>query len=88
LSQIGAAKLNAAQLKAVQEAATEAGQLQRRLMVEAAEKYLAEFKANPKLKVNEVDRAAFQQATAPVIDAWRNKPFGDFVGRVVEAARA
>lgn len=88
LSQIGAAKLDAAQLKAVQEAAAEAGQLQRRLMVEAAEKHLAEFKANPDLKLNEVDRAAFQEATAPVIEAWRNKPFGDLVGRVVEAARA
>lgn len=88
LSQIGAARLDAAQRTAVEEAATEAGQLQRRLMVEADKKHLADFKANLELKVNEVDRAAFEAATAPVIDAWREKPFGDFVGRVVEAARA
>lgn len=88
LSQIGAARLDAAQRTAVEEAATEAGQMQRGLMVEAEKKHLADFKANPELTVNEVDRAAFEAATAPVIDAWREKPFGEFVGRVVEAARA
>ena len=61
--------------------------MQRRLMVEVDQKYLAEFKANPDLKVNEVDREAFRAATAPVIESWRQKAFGDFVSQVVEAAR-
>ena len=87
LSQVGAAKLNDTQRAAVQEAAVEAGEMQRGLMVEADKNYLAEFRANPALKVNEVDRPAFEAATAPVIEAWRQKPFGDFVGQVVEAAR-
>ena len=87
LSQIGAAKLNEAQRAAVQEAAVEAGAMQRGLMVEADKNHLAEFQANPALKVNEVDRSAFEAATAPVIAAWREKPFGDFVGQLVEAAR-
>ena len=87
MSQIGSYKLNEAQRKAVQEAATEAGQIQRRLMVEADQKYLAEFKANPDIKVNDVDREAFRAATAPVIESWRQKAFGDFVSQVVEAAR-
>jgi TRAP-type C4-dicarboxylate transport system substrate-binding protein len=88
LSQIGSAKLNEAQRTAVQEAAVEAGQMQRRQMVEADAKYLAEFKANPAVKVNDVDRAPFKTATAPVIDAWKDKAFGDFVKQVVEAAGA
>jgi tripartite ATP-independent transporter DctP family solute receptor len=87
LSQIGAAKLTDTQRAAVQEAAVQAGEMQRGLMVEADKNYLAEFRANSALKVNEVDRAAFEAATAPVIEAWRQKPFGDFVGQVVEAAR-
>jgi TRAP-type transport system periplasmic protein len=44
LSQIGAAKLNEPQRVAVQEAALEAGQVQRGLMVEADKNYLAEFR--------------------------------------------
>ncbi|HET6469309.1 MAG TPA: TRAP transporter substrate-binding protein [Geminicoccaceae bacterium] len=86
MSVIATAKLNPTQLAAVQEAADEAGQMQRRLMVEADQKLRAEFEANPAVHVNEVDRAAFEAATKPVIDAWREKPFGDFVGRVADAA--
>jgi tripartite ATP-independent transporter DctP family solute receptor len=86
-SQIGWARLTPEQQAAVQEAATEAGQLQRRLMQEAADKLLAEFQANPDVKVNDVDREAFKEATAPVIEAWQKKDFGDFVTRVVAAAQ-
>lgn len=88
MSQIGAAKLNEAQRQAVQEAAAEAGQMQRRLMAEADDKYLAEFEANPDIKVNDVDRGPFRTATASVIGAWKEKPFGGFVSQVVEAAGA
>jgi TRAP-type transport system periplasmic protein len=85
-SQIGWARLTAEQQAAVQEAAKEAGELQRRLMQEADKKLLAEFEADPEVEVHEVDREAFKQATAPVIEAWQEEDFGDFVGRVVEAA--
>jgi tripartite ATP-independent transporter DctP family solute receptor len=74
--------------EAVKAAAREAGELQRQLMREANAKRLAEFKANPSLKVNEVDRASFEAATAPVIEAWRSKPFGEFVTRLVGAAES
>jgi tripartite ATP-independent transporter DctP family solute receptor len=86
MSQIATAKLTADQLEAVQQAAIEAGALQRRLMREADAQLRAEFEANPAVQVNEVDRDAFRAATAPVIDSWREKPFGDFVGQLVAAA--
>ena len=85
-SQIGWARLTPEQQAAVQEAATEAGELQRQMMNEADKKHLAEFQADSNLKVFEVDREAFREATAPVIEAWRQKEFGDFVSKVVEAA--
>jgi tripartite ATP-independent transporter DctP family solute receptor len=87
MSQIGAARLTPEQQAAVKEAAVEAGELQRRLMKEADKKHLAEFQANPDLKVNEVDREAFKKATAPVIESWQQKDFGDFVTLVVDAAK-
>jgi tripartite ATP-independent transporter DctP family solute receptor len=86
MSQISTAKLTADQLQAVQQAAVEAGELQRRLMREADEQLRAEFEANPDVQLNEVDREAFRAATAPVIESWREKPFGDFVGQLVVAA--
>ena len=85
-SQIGWARLTPEQQAAVQEAATEAGELQRQLMQESDKALLAEFQENPEVEVHEVDREAFQEATAPVIEAWQQKEFGDFVTRVVEAA--
>ena len=55
MSQIGWARLTPEQQAAVQEAATEAGQLQRQLMKEADQKLQAEFQAKPDLKVTEVE---------------------------------
>ena len=66
----------------------EAGDLQRKLFAENEAKYNGEFRANPKLAVNEVDRPAFREASAKVIDTWRAKPFGDFVERLAKTARA
>ena len=40
------------------------------------------------IEVNDVDRPAFKAATASVIEAWQQKPFGDFVKRLVSAARS
>jgi len=74
------------ELKAIAEAAAEAGQLQRSLMDEADAKHLAAFQADGKVQVNEVDRAAFREATAGVADQWKAKPFGGFVSTLLAAA--
>ena len=57
-------------------------------MQESDAKVLAEFRANPKLTINEADQDAFRAATAPVLDKWEQKPFGDFVKRLRAAAQA
>ena len=56
-------------------------------MGEADKTLLAGFQEDPNVEVHEVDREAFKQATQPVIEAWQEKEFGDFVTRVVEAAQ-
>ena len=88
MSQIAWDRIGEDDREAVKAAAREAGELQRQLMREANAKHLAEFKALPTVKVNEVDRAPFEAATAPVVEAWRSKPFGEFVTRVVGAAES
>jgi tripartite ATP-independent transporter DctP family solute receptor len=86
MSNISWAKLAAADKDIVKAAAAEAGALQRKIMGDADAKFLGEFKANAKLKVNEADKAAFRKATASVVDTWKKKPFGDFVAQLVKAA--
>lgn len=86
MSQIAAGRLSEEQMQAVQEAALEAGELQRQLMQEAHEKHLAEFEADEAITVTHADREAFQEATAGVYEDWKNKEFGDFVTRLIEAA--
>ena len=85
ISQIAVARLGA-DLEPVQAAANEATTLQRQLAQEADAKHLAEFKANSELAVNEVDRAAFQTATAPVAEKW-SADYGDFVAQLLAAAK-
>ena len=51
-------------------------------------KLLAEYRANPALAVNEVDQAPFRAATAPVLEKWEQRPFGDFVKQLRAAAVA
>ena len=68
MSQFAQAKVTPEQLEIIKAAAKEAGDLQRKLMAEADVTLLAEFKANPDVVVNEVDRAPFQAATAGVIE--------------------
>lgn len=87
MSKIGAGRLNKDQMAAVKAAAVEAGDLQRKLMRDSDTKLLAEFKANSAVKVNEADRAALRQASVGVYDTWKAKPFGAFVGRLVDAAK-
>jgi hypothetical protein len=57
-------------------------------MMESDEKLLTEFRANPNLSINSVEQDAFRTTTAPVLDRWQQKPFGDFVKRLRAAAGA
>lgn len=79
-------RVGEAEMKAIAEAAIEAGELQRSLMKEADAKHLEEFSKNENVEVNEVDRAAFREATAGVPEQWKAKPFGDFVSALIDAA--
>lgn len=87
ISHIAARKLKPAELDVVKAAAKEAGVLQRKLMVEADAKLLADYKSNSNVAVNECDRAAFLAATAGVVDKWKAKPFGEFVAKLSAAAK-
>jgi tripartite ATP-independent transporter DctP family solute receptor len=86
-SKIAWGRLGEPEKKVMTDAAKEATALQRQLMQEAATKLLADFKANSAVAVNEVDRPAFQEATASVITKWREKPFGEYVKKVADAAK-
>jgi tripartite ATP-independent transporter DctP family solute receptor len=87
MSQISARKVKPNELEVIKGAAKEAGVLQRRLMVETDTKLLSAYRADSSVVVNECDRAAFQAATAGVVDKWKAKPFGDFVAKLVAAAK-
>ena len=87
MSAVAVKKLKPGELEIVKAAAKEAGVLQRRLMAETDKKLLAEFKANPNIAVNQANRAAFQAATASVVEKWEAKPFGPFVKDLVAAAK-
>ncbi len=87
MSQISVRKVKPTELDIIKAAAKEAGVLQRRLMIEDDGKLLAAYKANPKVVVNQADRTAFQAATASVVDKWKAKDFGEFVSKLVAAAR-
>ena len=80
-------KLSDADKKAVQEAATEATALQRKLSQEADDRLLAELKAKG-VQVTTPDKAAFAKATADVDDKWMAGPIGPYVKKVIAAARA
>lgn len=80
-------RLSDADRKAVQEAATEATALQRKLSAEADEKLLAELKAKG-VQVTTPDRTAFAKATAEVVAKWEAGPIGPYVKKVVAAAQA
>jgi tripartite ATP-independent transporter DctP family solute receptor len=87
MSAVAVKKVKPAELEIIKAAAKEAGALQRRLMAETDKKLLAEFKANPNIAVNQANRAAFQAATASVVQKWEAKPFGPFVKDLVAAAK-
>ncbi|MBP2237093.1 tripartite ATP-independent transporter DctP family solute receptor [Sinorhizobium kostiense] len=87
MSKIAQARLGG-DLEAVQAAAKEAGQLQRKLSGDKATEVLEAFRNNAAIEVAEVDREAFVKATASVAETWKQKPFGAFVGLIEEAAKA
>lgn len=68
----------------IREAEQEARGTQRQMSLEADERLRSEIEAAG-VEFNEVDVAAFQEATAPVIEAWR-EDLGEFVSLVEEAA--
>lgn len=80
-------KLSDADRRAVQDAATEATALQRRLSQEADDKLVADLKAKG-VMINTADKAAFEKATEKVDDKWAASPIGPFVKKVIAAARA
>ncbi len=87
MSQIAAAKLQGGDRDTINAAASEAAAVQRGLMMDAASKILADFKANKDISINDIDRDAFKEATNSVVKKWQEKPFGAFVKQLVDAAR-
>ena len=87
MSQISVRKVKANELDIIKAAAKEAGVLQRKLMIETDGTLLASYRANANVVVNQADRAAFQAATTSVVEKWKAKPFGEFVGKLAAAAK-
>lgn len=87
MSKIAEARLGA-DLEAVKAAAQEAGDLQRSLSAQKATDTLAAFKSNAAIEIADVDRAAFVAATRPVLENWKQKPFGEFVSQIEAAAQS
>lgn len=79
-------RLPEADRKALQEAAAEATQLQRRMSVEVDEKLLAELKSKG-VQVTTVDKAGFVKATEAIDDKWLATPIGPYLKKVIAAAR-
>lgn len=81
------ARLNAADRKAVLEAAAEATQFNRSASLASDEKLEGSLKAAG-IQLNRPDLAPFVKATEPVVEKWQKGPQGEFVRKVVSAARA
>lgn len=79
-------RLSDADKKAVQEAAAEATALQRKLSADADEKLLADLKSKG-VQVTTVDKNAFAKATEKVDDKWLATPIGNYLKKVIAAAR-
>lgn len=79
-------RLTSADQKIVMTAAAEATQFQRRLNKEADEALVAELKTKG-VQIDTVDRKAFVEGSKSVYAKWSASPTGEFVNRVVQAAR-
>ncbi|MCX8003931.1 MAG: TRAP transporter substrate-binding protein [Burkholderiaceae bacterium] len=80
-------RLSEADRKLVREAAAEATALQRKLSQEADEKLIVDLKGRG-VQIDTVDKAAFEKATVKVEEKWVAGPIGDYVKKVIAAARA
>lgn len=80
-------KMSEADRKIIREAASEATAYNRKLSQEADQKLEGELKAKG-IQINRPDLQPFAKATQPVLDKWSSGPQGDFVKKVVAAARA
>lgn len=79
-------RLPEADRKVLQDAATEATQLQRKLSADADAKLLDELKAKG-VQVTTVNKAEFASATAAVDEKWLATPIGPYLKKVIAAAR-
>ena len=70
--------------KIIREAAIEAGKFQRELVQSSNQEFLDKLAAEG-MQINEVDPAAFKEATASVYDKWEGQ-LGDIVPRIRKAA--
>jgi tripartite ATP-independent transporter DctP family solute receptor len=70
----------------IQEAATDATTLQRKLSAESDARLLEDLKSKG-VQVTVADKAAFERATSVVADQWSASPIGPFVRKVIAAAR-
>ena len=71
----------------MQESATEATALQRKLSQESDDKLIADLKAKG-VRIDNVDKAAFEKGTSAVDDKWMASPIGAYVKKVIAGARA
>lgn len=79
-------KLSDADKKSVMESAAEATALQRKMSKEADDKLLDDLKAKG-VQVTTVDKATFAKATSSVEAKWLASPIGDYLKKVIAAAR-
>jgi TRAP-type transport system periplasmic protein len=80
-------KLNEADRKIIRDSAAEATALQRKLSSDSDTKLIGDLKAAG-VRIDTVNQAPFAQATAAVTNQWSASPIGDYVKKVVAAARA
>lgn len=79
-------KLNAAEKKILQDAALEATSYQRKLSFDSDSRLVGELKTAG-IRVDVVDQVPFAKATESVTQKWYSSPIGDYVKKVVAAAR-
>jgi tripartite ATP-independent transporter DctP family solute receptor len=80
-------RLSEADRKILQEAANEATAVQRKLSKEADDRLYGELQKKG-VKIDKVDQSQFAKATESVTTKWTTGPIGDYVKKVVAAARA
>ena len=80
-------RLSDADRTVITEAAKEATALQRKLSQEADEKLVADLQAKG-VRIDTIDKPAFEKATASVVEKWAASPIGPYVKTVIAAARS